>query len=372
MSSTMGQIIKKLRKERNLTQEELAEQLNVTFQAVSKWENETGLPDISQIVPLSSVFGVSTDVLFGTFGTSDEEEVRKILDEAYSFKDDDGKKTYDALQDGLRKYPNHSWLLMNSLWRGCALAYPKNNYADEIQRKNIYQECIRQANVIISYGKSAPDVLSAHYIMVLLHSAYGNNEKAWEHANNFPVRTDFTINNMSAFIAHEEKNYVDESYHLQNDFSYRLTSAFDNIIQLGTAYRNMKKYDDALKIYFSVFSFMEIVYGEEKLIPPVQNTDSGDAYVLIAQTYLEMDEKDKALDWLEKLADYDVNVRSQLQKGMRFDTPFFRDVKTPVYCITDGENKKRLLKKLNEARFESIKNEKRFAALLNRANSMND
>ena len=54
-----------MRKERNLTQEELAEQLGVTFQAVSKWENDTGLPDISQVIPLATVFNVSTDVLFG-------------------------------------------------------------------------------------------------------------------------------------------------------------------------------------------------------------------------------------------------------------------------------------------------------------------
>ncbi len=38
MSESMGQIIKRLRKERNFTQEELAEQLNVSAQAVSKWE----------------------------------------------------------------------------------------------------------------------------------------------------------------------------------------------------------------------------------------------------------------------------------------------------------------------------------------------
>ena len=261
--------------------------------------------------------------------------------------------------------------MIHSLWRGCALAYPENNYADEIQRKEIYHECIRQANVIISYGKNAPDILSAHYIMVLLHSAHGNNEKAWEHANNFPARSDFTINNMSAVIAHEENNYAAEVVHLQNDFIYRLTSTFDNIILLGTAYRNMKKYDDALKMYFSVFSFMKIVYGDEKLMPPVQNTDSGDVYVLIAQAYLEMGEKYKALDWLEKLADYDIGVRPQLQKGMHVDTPFLCNAETPVYCITD-DNKQRLLKKLNNADFESIKNEERFIAILRRANAMSD
>lgn len=61
MAMTMGQIIKKLRKGRGFTQEELAERLGVTYQAISKWENDSGLPDISQIVPLATIFNVSTD-----------------------------------------------------------------------------------------------------------------------------------------------------------------------------------------------------------------------------------------------------------------------------------------------------------------------
>lgn len=65
MAMTMGQIIKKLRKGRGFTQEELAERLGVTYQAISKWENDSGMPDISQIVPLATIFDVSTDFLFG-------------------------------------------------------------------------------------------------------------------------------------------------------------------------------------------------------------------------------------------------------------------------------------------------------------------
>ena len=79
MSETMGQIIRRLRKERNLTQEELAQQLNVTFQAISRWENETGMPDISQIVPLSNVFGVTTDVLFGRDGMDGDEVIASFI-----------------------------------------------------------------------------------------------------------------------------------------------------------------------------------------------------------------------------------------------------------------------------------------------------
>ena len=73
-TTPVGQTIRRLRKERGLTQEELAEQ-RVTAQAVSKWENETGMPDISQIVPLAGVFGVSTDVIFGLDTTTAGEDV---------------------------------------------------------------------------------------------------------------------------------------------------------------------------------------------------------------------------------------------------------------------------------------------------------
>lgn len=84
--SPMGQIIKDLRKKNGFTQEELAERLGVTYQAVSKWENGTGMPDISQVVPLASIFKVSTDVLFGIADTTENEEARKIVQHADRIK----------------------------------------------------------------------------------------------------------------------------------------------------------------------------------------------------------------------------------------------------------------------------------------------
>jgi len=62
---SLGNNIKYARKKKGLTQEELATQIGVTPQAVSKWENGTGMPDISMMVPLSQVLSVSTDTLFG-------------------------------------------------------------------------------------------------------------------------------------------------------------------------------------------------------------------------------------------------------------------------------------------------------------------
>lgn len=61
--TTIGTKIAFNRKAKGMTQEDLAEQLGVSAQAVSKWENDIACPDIQLLVPLSKIFGVSTDEL---------------------------------------------------------------------------------------------------------------------------------------------------------------------------------------------------------------------------------------------------------------------------------------------------------------------
>ena len=85
MEETIGKRIAARRKEKGYTQEEIAERLGITAQAVSKWENDTGMPDVSQIIPLATIFGVSTDVLFGMSGKGNREEVQRIIQSAIAF-----------------------------------------------------------------------------------------------------------------------------------------------------------------------------------------------------------------------------------------------------------------------------------------------
>lgn len=61
--SDFGNLLYKLRKEKGWTQTELADKLNVTNQAVSKWENGDSFPETAQLVPLSELFGVTIDEL---------------------------------------------------------------------------------------------------------------------------------------------------------------------------------------------------------------------------------------------------------------------------------------------------------------------
>ena len=63
MESTLGKRISEQRKKLSLTQEELAEKLGVSAQAVSKWENDVSCPDILLLPEIAKLFGVTVDAL---------------------------------------------------------------------------------------------------------------------------------------------------------------------------------------------------------------------------------------------------------------------------------------------------------------------
>lgn len=72
----IGNRIKNLRKERNLSQEEVAKQLDVSRQAVTRWENGRTLPSSSHVLTLAELFGVSVESLTGEIETTGVKSVK--------------------------------------------------------------------------------------------------------------------------------------------------------------------------------------------------------------------------------------------------------------------------------------------------------
>ena len=60
---TIAEKIKQLRKDNNMTQEDLAEKINVSRQTISKWETNIAIPDADNIVAISKLFNITTDEL---------------------------------------------------------------------------------------------------------------------------------------------------------------------------------------------------------------------------------------------------------------------------------------------------------------------
>ena len=71
----IGERLLNLRKEKHLSQEEVAERLNVTRQTISKWETDGSTPDFDKIVPLCELYGITADELLT--GTSHKKNLKE-------------------------------------------------------------------------------------------------------------------------------------------------------------------------------------------------------------------------------------------------------------------------------------------------------
>lgn len=123
----LGEKIKSLRKQKNISQEVFANYLGVSFQAVSKWENGNTMPDVTMIPAIASFFGVSTDELFDFNLYEAEKQVETICLEAYQYRFSDSKKSEQILREGLQRFPGNDIILNNLLY---TLDY--NTRADEV------------------------------------------------------------------------------------------------------------------------------------------------------------------------------------------------------------------------------------------------
>lgn len=101
MDMTLGNRIAFLRKQQGLTQEALAQKLEVTNQAVSKWESDACCPDITLLPKLADVFGVTIDALFGRETTA--EPVQSEQDDTAKSALDQGMEALSRGMDVLDK-----------------------------------------------------------------------------------------------------------------------------------------------------------------------------------------------------------------------------------------------------------------------------
>lgn len=112
MQLSIGENIRQLRKQKDLSQEALAQSLCVSFQTVSKWERGESYPDIVILAGLSAFFGVSVDELMGMQKVREHETIADVFRRECRLKAD-GQYTQAAalLREALLYYPNNAGLM---------------------------------------------------------------------------------------------------------------------------------------------------------------------------------------------------------------------------------------------------------------------
>lgn len=176
--------MKKLRHERGMTQEQLAEYLNVSTQAVSKWENGLSYPDITLIPVLANIFETSADVLLGIELEAKEKVIKEYIDRGDKYLYTGyHQKAAEVFREGLRVYPD-SFSLMNGLM---TCMWKERNLQDSKEKKcEISKEVISLGEKILTRCTDDSVRHNAIQILCTTYPDVGETEKAVELAKKMP------------------------------------------------------------------------------------------------------------------------------------------------------------------------------------------
>lgn len=196
MEINLNNKMKELRKARGNTQEDLADYLGVTVQAVSKWERGEGMPDITFLPMISSFYSVTVDELLGVVDVQKEARINELRAEyerilcterdeknTVFINPNTTKAAVDHLRSALREFPDNR-IFQDSL-ASTLLLYSKT-CSDSEEKIKILDESGALCRSIIKY--CADDRLrdSANYTLCRVLCEQGNKQQAEKIANEMP------------------------------------------------------------------------------------------------------------------------------------------------------------------------------------------
>ena len=190
MEIQLSKTLKDLRQQNNKTQDELAEYLGITSQAVSKWERCEGYPDITLLPQIAAFFHVSVDTLLGVDEIARQVRIDEITAEYNrirhhvpldpNYRLDDGIK---LIRNALKEVPGEFFfeqlLAADLSWKG-------KNLPDTAEKNKLFEEAIMLCEDILARSVEDRWRNSAKQILLVMYADLGMTEKALELAYQMP------------------------------------------------------------------------------------------------------------------------------------------------------------------------------------------
>lgn len=356
---SFGQVIKKLRRNADMTQEQLAEMLSISPQAVSRWETDTAMPDISLLRPLSNIFGVTADVLLeidvSRVNESTESYKQRITE---SYKNHKYQEMLDLARLACKEIPNNLELVGQ-----LAFALTSGNNANKIE--NI-DEAISLYKLILE--KSVDNILrfrSTAALCRLYAEKKDNKEQALFFAKQLPkgyIQTSSYLMMQYDLIADDEKN---ETYRL---WIAQYASALTDTIYLlaDPNYKNSQNeltVTQRIELLEKSLSIFEIVYGENLLSV---NREFYEINRVIGGLYLLEKEYETALDKLEKAVEYAIAFDAY-KDGGSFSSLMMFGIFAEEHNLWDKSATADMLERITkQSRYDILKENERYKSIVSK------
>ncbi|MBQ9944829.1 MAG: helix-turn-helix transcriptional regulator [Clostridia bacterium] len=208
MSRMMGEKLKELRKTNGMTQEQVAQALNVSFQTISRWENGLSYPDIMLVPVIARLFDVSTDTLFD-MNTNRREQLLEQYEQQYMEYCKKGNLSARLLlmREALEQFPRNYHFVMNLaetmyLFAGGS-ATEKEEYANGRYAQQIRAICDR----VLDECHHEQERLRANALLCRYYAAAGNRQEAARLANSMADFDHCREKMLAEILCGEEKKH---------------------------------------------------------------------------------------------------------------------------------------------------------------------
>lgn len=223
MNNYFGDIIKKIRKQRNLTQEQIAEAFGVSCQAISKWETGTSYPDISLLPIIADYFGVSVDYLLGHDTSKQKETIEQVCNHANTLLEtNEHVRAISLLREMLVKHPGNEKLMYTLAWAlSTTLRESSDNYEEAIL---LYLRLLESSTDTEMRAKVSRDLIYRYYTK-------GNYEKASYYVNSLPsfyLCREYNLGRSNLLEGKELSEYLQSNIQLFGNAMLECLEYFEN------------------------------------------------------------------------------------------------------------------------------------------------
>lgn len=249
-----GEIIRGLRKSKNITQEKLAEVLGLSTAAISKWESGITYPDIQIFPILARYFHVSIDFLMGFSSTISQDEREQIYREiADLIKDGSYDQAIESWSYYIRQYVNDLTLkynLANIMASNMASMTEKGSqFINSIIYKLIrtYEQCLESDDLTIKQG--------AYYQIGNLYIALQNYDEAQKALSQIPaqkVNPHLLLNMISV----NKGDYLSSQKNIQSDILKAINEILGELSLLVSIYQNGQERDKTIQLFRLQLNFL--------------------------------------------------------------------------------------------------------------------
>ena len=275
MQINLGAKIRELRKRDSRTQENLADALGVTSQAVSRWEANKSYPDMEIIPSIANYFGITIDELFG-YQNDRENKINQIIEQANSFnikgRSDDNwiNDCIAILREGLAEFPQNEKLLITYADALTEAGYRKYkewteydeegfmHHCYEQHRNNEYwSEAIKTCEQLIKNATDNLIINDAIGHLVLLYKNIGEIDKAIYYANKMP-----SINNSKELMLISATDEKTQAKYIGEFLTKAVNELAEQIVYGLMINKNHYNSDLPINKIKGVISFFDLIFDD--------------------------------------------------------------------------------------------------------------